>query len=211
MQRSNFENDIRNLKQLSTAKDWELVENTLHRNDFWSFISNDISLEDGRINVIFKYIFDNDPKTVGVSQEGDYLFRYFYRHLTKKDKTTGGAVIVSSVEILWKQVMDCFRMLQNWYYNPKIYNLVGLLVKHGYSIKNISDIYNRDGINTHDDFIYELNREIRTVIINPITNTIRKGNAELDIKEDEEYLHLFFDNSKEKAMMPDLLRFINIR
>ena len=209
MQRSNFENDIRNLKQLSIAKDWELVENTLHRNDFWSFVSNDISLEDGRINIIFKYIFDNDPETISVSQEGDYLFRYFYRHLTKKDKTAEGSVIVSSVEILWKQVMDCFRMLQNWYYNPKIYNLVGLLVKHGYSIKKISDIYNRDGINSHDDFIYELNREIRSEIINPIT--ISKGNAELDIKEDEEYIHLFYDNSKEKAKMPDLLRFINIR
>ena len=209
MQRSNFENDIRNLKQLSIAKDWELVENTLHKNDFWSFVSNDISLEDGRINIIFKYIFDNDSETSGVSQEGDYLFRYYYRHLTKKDKTAKGSVVVGSVDSLWKQVMDCFRMLQNWYYNPKIYNLVGLLVKHGYSIKNISDIYNRDGVNTHDDFIYELNREIRSVIINPIT--ISKGNAELDIKEDEEYIHLFFDNSKEKAMMPDLLRFINIR
>jgi hypothetical protein len=100
-------------------------------------------------------------------------------------------------------------MLQNWYYNPKIYNLVGLLVKHGYSIKQISDIYNRDGIYTHDDFIYELNKEIRSVIVDPIP--ISKGNAELDIKEDEEYIHLFFDNSVEKAMMPDLLRFINIR
>lgn len=209
MQRSNFENDIRNLKQLSIAKDWELVENTLHRNDFWSFVSNDISLEDGRINIIFKYIFDNDTNTAGISQEGDYLFRYYYRHLTKKDKTAEGAVVVGSVDSLWKQVMDCFRMLQNWYYNPKIYNLVGLLVKHGYSIKNISDIYNRDRINTHDDFISELNREIRTVIVDPIP--IYKGNAELDINEDEEYIHLFFDNSKEKAMMPDLLRFINIR
>ena len=90
MQRSNFENDIRNIKQLSIAKDWELVENTLHRNDFWSFVSNDISLEDGRINIIFKYIFDNDPETAGVSQEGDFLFRYYYRHLTKKDKTAKG-------------------------------------------------------------------------------------------------------------------------
>lgn len=209
MLRSNFENDIRNLKQLSIAKDWELIENTLHRNDFWSFISNDIFLEDGRIIIIFKYIFDNDTKTAGISQEGDYLFRYYYRHLTKKNKTAEGSVIVGSVESLWKQVMDCFRMLQNWFYNPKIYNLVGLLVKHGYSIKNISDIYNRDSINTHDDFIYELNKEIRNEIINSIP--IRKGNAELDIREDEEYIHLFFDNSKEKAMIPDLLRFINIR
>lgn len=209
MQRSNFDPAIRNLKQLSIAKDWELVENTLHRNDFWSFVSNDIFLEDGRINIIFKYIFDNDPEIADVSQEGDYLFRYYYRHLTKKDKTDGGSVIVSSVEILWKQVMDCFRMLQNWYYNPKIYNLVGLLVKHGYSIKKISDIYNRDGVNTHDDFICELNREIRREIVDLIP--ISKGDAELDIEEDEEYIHLFFDNYKEKAMMQDLLLFINIR
>jgi uncharacterized protein with ParB-like and HNH nuclease domain len=209
MQRSNFDPAIRNLKQLSIAKDWELVENTLHRNDFWSFVSNDISLEDGRIDIIFKYIFDNDPEASDISQEGDYLFRYYYRHLTKKDKTAEGSVVVGSVEILWKQVMDCFRMLQNWYYNPKIYNLVGLLVKHGYSIKKISDIYNRDSVNTHNNFIYELNREIRTEIIDPIP--IYKGDAELDIQEGEEYIHLFFDNYIEKAMIPDLLRFINIR
>ncbi len=209
MQRSNFENDIRNLKQLSIAKDWELVENTLHKNDFWSFVSNDISLEDGRINIIFKYIFDNDPETKGILQEGDYLFRYYYRHLTKKNKNDKGAVIVSEVEFLWKKVMDCFRMIQNWYYNPKVYNLIGLLIKHGYSIKEISDIYNRDDVITHDDFIYELNKRIRLEIIDPIP--IKKGNAELDIKEEEEYINLFFDNSKEKAMMPDFLRFINIR
>ena len=209
MQRSNFENDIRNLKQLSIAKDWELVENTLHRNDFWSFVSNDISLEDGRINIIFKYIFDNDPETNGIPQEGDYLFRYYYRHLTKKDKTDEGAVVVSEVESLWKQVMDCFRMIQNWYNNPKIYNLIGLLIKHGYSIKDISDIYNRDDVCTHDDFIFELNREIRLKIVDPIP--IKKGNAELDIQEEEEYISLFYDKSNEKAMMPDLLRFINIR
>ncbi len=209
MQRSNFENDIRNLKQLSIAKDWELVENTLHRNDFWSFISNDISLEDGRINIIFKYIFDNRLETKDIIQEGDYLYRFFYHHLTKKEKTDKGSVVVNEVEVLWKQVMDCFRMLQNWYYNPKIYNLVGLLVKHGYSIKEISDIYNRDDVNTHDDFIFNLNKEIRTQIIDPIP--IRMGNSELEIQEDEEYIDLFFDHSKEKAMMPDLLRFINIR
>lgn len=210
MQRSNFENDIRNLKQLSIAKDWELVENTLHRNDFWSFISNDISMEDGRINVIFKYIFDNDPATKGVPQDGDYLFRYYYCHLTKKNKTKDGSVVGCEVEILWKQVMDCFRMIQNWYYNPQIYNLIGLLIKHGCSIKDISDIYNRDNVNTHDDFIFELNREIRLKIIDPIPIS-KEGNEELDIKQGVEYISLFYDNPKDKAMIPDLLRFINIR
>ena len=178
------------------------------RNDFWSFVSNDVFLEDGRISIIFKYIFDNDANASDILQEGDYLFRYYYRQLTQKEKTDDGAVVVSKVDVLWKQVMDCFRMIQNWYYNPKIYNLIGLLVKHGYSIKNISDIYNRVGVNTNNDFINELNKEICHEIVAPIP--IRKGNQEIDIKDDEEYIGLFFDNSKEKAMIPDFLRFINI-
>ena len=62
LQRSNFDPVVKNLKQLSIAKDWELIENTLHRNDFWAFISKDFELEDGRINVIFDYIFDRETK-----------------------------------------------------------------------------------------------------------------------------------------------------
>lgn len=209
MQRNNFENDIKNLKQLSIAKDWELIENTLHRNDFWSFISQDINLEDGRINVIFKYIFDNDSSTNTIRQEGDFLFRYFYQLLSKKNRVLTNAAVGSVVDVLWEQVMDCYRMLQNWYYNPQIYNLVGLLVKHGYSIKLIADIYNRDSVNTNADFIRDLNREIRKEIVDKIP--IRKGNHDLDIPSNEEYIHLFFNNSKDKGLMPDLLRFINVR
>lgn len=208
MQRKSYsKDDAKNLKQLSIAKDWELIENTLHRNDFWSFISKDMSLEDGRINVIFKYIFENDPSSSMISKEGDFLFRYYYRHLAKNHSASDS--LESNVDAMWKKVMECFRMLQNWYYNPMIYNLVGLLIKHGYSIKQISDIYNQDDVNTHEDFITELNKEVRREIIDIIP--IEKGNVELEIPENEEYISLFFKTAKDKAKMQDLLRFINIR
>lgn len=208
MQRSNFENDIKNLRQLSIAKDWELIENTLHRNDFWAFISKDMDLEDGRINLIFKYIFDNDPNTSNAKQEGDYLFRYYYNRLSKRNRIQNN-VVASEVDRLWEQVMDCYRMLQNWFYNPQIYNLVGLLIKHGHTIKNIADIYNDDAVNTNADFIRKLNVEVRKEIVDNVQ--IKKGNTDLNIAAEDEYIHLFFNNSKEKAIMQDLFRFINVR
>ena len=93
--------------------------------------------------------------------------------------------------------------------NIYIYNLVGLLVKHGLSIKQIADIYNGDGVNTNEDFIYALNNRVRVDIVDSIP--IAKEQSDLGIGKDEEYINLFFNVSADKAKMPDLLRFINIR
>lgn len=209
MQRSNFGSDIKHLKQLSIAKDWELIENTLHRNDFWSFISKDCELEDGRISIIFEYIFDNDSSLEKKVCQGDYLFRYYYQLFARNKKVDASGSASNYVDLLWDQVMDCYRMLQNWFYNPRVYNLVGLLVKHGYSIKQISDIYNRVDVLTNDDFIRALNQEIRKEIIDKIP--ISKEQADLGIGKEEEYINLFFNKPADKAKMPDLFRFINVR
>ena len=207
LQRSNFSKEVKNLKQLSIAKDWELIENTLHRNDFWAFISKDFELEDGRINVIFDYIFDRETKGQTTQKEGDYLFRFFYQKFAQFNKQGTSAHIEYQVDTLWNEVMGCFRMLQNWYYNPKVYNLIGLLIKHGHSIQQISEIYEKESVINTDDFIEELNREIKREIIDCIS--IKTNNEDLEFAENEEYVNLFFPG--DKAQIHDLLRFINIR
>lgn len=209
MQRSNFGTDanIKNLKQLSIAKDWELIENTLHKNDFWSFISKDV-VEDGRINIIFKYIYEQDNNASDLIDNEDYLYRYFNKEFSLKKKDNPNETIASHIDELWNRVMECFRMLQNWYNNPRIYNLVGLLIKHGHSIKRISDIYNQEDVITNEDFIIHLNKEVRREIIDKVE--ILKGQSDLDIEADEEYINLFFNISAHKAKMHDLFRFLNV-
>ena len=207
LQRSNFSTTVKNLKQLSIAKDWELIENTLHRNDFWAFISKDFELEDGRINVIFDYIFDRETKGQDSTKEGDYLFRFFYQKFAQFKQQGTSTHIALQVDNLWNEVMGCFRMLQNWYYNPKVYNLIGLLIKHGHSIQQISEIYEKESVINTDDFIEELNREIKREIVDSIS--IKTNNEDLEFTENEEYVNLFFPG--DKAQIHDLLRFINIR
>lgn len=185
--------------QLSIAKDWELIENTLHRNDFWAFISNDISQEDGRINLIFQYIHDRDCDDRTYTGE-DRLFRY-YNHKFNTEK--------ASVVEEWEKVMDAYRMLQNWYRNPRIYNLIGLLTKeNNISIKSIAELYDAKDVKTTDEFITKLKQKVCDVIVEQIPVKI-DGNEILDIPKDQEYINLFY-SAKDKQQISSLLRFINV-
>ena len=192
--------------QLSIAKDWELIENTLHRNDFWSFISNDTKKEDGRINLIFKYIYDRD--CVDKSYEGDdKLFRYYYGLFSNRSKSNN--TIINE----WDKVMEAYRMLQNWYRNPRIYNLVGLLTKEqdvskeDLSTMAISNIYDAQDVHTTEQFVTKLKQKVCSVIVENIP-IVTDGNDSLEIEGD--YVNLFYNIPSDKKKIPGLLRFLNV-
>ena len=192
--------------QLSIAKDWELIENTLHRNDFWSFISNDTKKEDGRIDLIFKYIYDRDCKDK--SYEGDdKLFRYYYGLFN--NRSDGNDTIIEE----WDKVMEAYRMLQNWYRNPRIYNLVGLLTKEqdvskeDLSTMVISNIYDAQNVRTTEQFVTKLKQKVCSVIVENIP-IATDGNDSLEIEGN--YVNLFFNIPRDKKKIPGLLRFLNV-
>lgn len=204
MQRKN-KDDAGNLIQLSIAKDWELIENTLHRNDFWSFISNEPDKEDDRIELIFQYIYDRDCGNKEY-QGDDKLFRYYYQLFNKQSQDT--SIVIKE----WNKVMEAFRMLQNWYQNPRIYNWIGLLTKArsaNISIKDIAAIYDDEKVITTEDFILSLKKKVRETIIDQIP-IAQKENENLDMKEGDKYINLFFDKSSDKEKIRELLRFLNV-
>lgn len=198
--------DTNYLIQQSIAKDWELIENTLHGNDFWSFISNDTNIEDGRINLIFQYIYDRDCREKRYNGD-DYLFRYYYQLFSSRsnDSTT----IVDE----WEKVMDAFRMLQNWFHNPRIYNLVGLLTKEQsasgrlLTTKDIADIYDAEDVITTEDFIKRLKQKVCEVIVDNIPIE-KNGDDRLDVEG--EYVKLFYNVTGDKRKISGLLRFLNV-
>ena len=205
MQRKKHD-DIDNLNQLSIAKDWELIENTLHRNDFWSFISSDTEKEDGRISIVFQYIYDRDC-LIKHYQGEDKLFRYYYNLFNNRSEESN--IVLEE----WNKVMEAFRMLQNWYQNPRLYNLVGLLTKEttvNLSIKDISDIYNAENVVTTEDFILSLKGKVCDVILDPIPIESNKENKDLEMKEGDRYISLFFDKPTDKKKIPGILRFLNV-
>ena len=136
LQRRNFVTSERESKQLEIAMQWEGIENTLHRDDFWFFISSKKS-RPNRIDEIFELIFKTegvheyheDLVDKGISQknallsEKNSIFRYYYR----KFDGLQGEDLQSCIKSEWAKVMTVFRTLEDWYEDPKTYNYVGFL------------------------------------------------------------------------------------
>lgn len=143
LQKRNFEKGEKEIKQLQIAMEWEQVENTLHKNDFWHFFygSNDMP---NRIDALFELVYKadqikaNDIK--GISREltacnkelktKNTLFRYYYSLMDGKDGDELQKVIHSE----WRKIMNTFHTLEDWYDETKFYNYVGYLSHCGIDI-----------------------------------------------------------------------------
>ncbi|SKC49903.1 Uncharacterized conserved protein, contains ParB-like and HNH nuclease domains [Bacteroidales bacterium WCE2008] len=136
LQRRNFLKEERESKQLEIAMQWESIENTLHKDDFWYFISSKKS-RPNRIDEIFELIFKTEDlkeyhedlvdKSLthrnAFLSEKNSIFRYYYR----KFDGLQGEILQDCIKKEWAKVMSVFRTLEDWYEDPKTYNYVGFL------------------------------------------------------------------------------------
>ena len=174
MQKRNWDKSVSNLQQLSIGKDWELIENILHHNDFWSFLSNNINEEDNRIRIVFEYIYQKHHNGMAVPKDKpNSLFRFYSEYFETN----------SDMSLLWREVKECFQAMQNWFNDPYLYNLVGLLSKQGKCLYDIINIFNQDAVQTADDFKWKLKKEILQGLIGPIGEN---NESESEITEEEE-------------------------
>lgn len=135
LQKRNFENGEKEIKQLQIAMEWELIENTLHKNDFWHFFYGNAD-KPNRIDALFELIYKADRITVYNDSIRDNieacnkelsikntLFRYYYA----KFDGLNGDELQNAIKSEWKKIMDAFHTLEDWYENTKTYNYVGFL------------------------------------------------------------------------------------
>ena len=136
LQKRNFESGEKEIKQLEIAMQWEGIENTLHKNDFWYFLS-DITDKPNRIDALFELIYKADKVTSYqecsidnslnlLSEElgeKNTIFRYYYGLFEGKQ----GEDLQETIREQWSKIMSVFRTLEDWYEDPKTYNYVGFL------------------------------------------------------------------------------------
>ena len=148
LQKRNWGKELAALQQLSIGKDWELIENTLHNNEFWAFLSDDIHQEDNRIEIVFKYIYQKHNNGNSLPKDSKNALFRFYSDYFEENFDKGG------MSRLWEEVKECFQAMQNWYNDPYIYNMVGLLSKNGKTLYDIITIYEGQDVVTKEDFMW---------------------------------------------------------
>ena len=164
LQKKNFETGDNVLEQTKISLQWEQMENTLQRDDFWCFISNKGVDEEDRMGELLKLVFLKEHDMNENEIEPGDIFRYYYEKIDGLP-TSNLQKVVSE---LWTNITNTYNVLHDWYETPEIYNYVGYLVQTGMSLtalyKQYEDKKNEDTESTINDLITWLEEDIKAVL-----------------------------------------------
>ena len=164
LQKKNFETGDNVLEQTKISLQWEQMENTLQRDDFWCFISNKGVDEEDRMGELLKLVFLKEHDIDENSIEPGDIFRYYYEKIDGLPTNN----LQKVVNELWTNITDTYNVLHDWYETPEIYNYVGYLVQTGMNLPTLYKQYeykkNEDNESTINDLIAWLEEDIKAVL-----------------------------------------------
>ena len=158
------------------ADEFDQFERALRFDDFWYFLAGGKDKPSSCIELLFNLMLDSSSAKNSFK---DKEFRTFF-YFKEKEK-----------EVSWEDVRKTFYILDGWYNNPSIYNLIGYLRAcegNEFSLDSIFCLYNNS--KSKEDFVKEL---------------IEKCKESIDYKNDK-YLNLKYKDKK----IRNLLLFLNI-
>ena len=129
LNRHNFSNDAAlKLRQQEIASQWDNIEYTLQREDFWLFLHDKGYTRPTRIDFLFDlvceqnklHLSDEDVKSIGSDEYK--TFRYFNAYFKQNS---------ASVDVCWNIVKSYFQTFVEWYDDLQLYHYVGFLISEG--------------------------------------------------------------------------------
>jgi hypothetical protein len=128
--------NINNDKQMQIAYIWDTIEQELHNENFWYFITNqNIKNYQSKIEIILDVLADTPRE----SKDPLHTFLYF---LESKKK-------MSNLWQLWLEIENCFLTLKQWFTNRDDYHQIGYLITTGAKLNQLV----KDSMNeTKDNF-----------------------------------------------------------
>lgn len=145
LNRHNFSNDAAlKLRQQEIASQWDDIEYTLQKEDFWLFLHDAGYTRPTRIDFLFDlvceqnklYLSDEEVKSIGSDEYK--TFRYFNAYFKQNS---------ASVDVCWSIVKDYFQTFIEWYDDLQLYHYVGFLISKegGQTIERLLAKWNEVG------------------------------------------------------------------
>ena len=186
----NFNSSTQYIKQSQLAIEWEFIENTFHQNSFWHFLQKKGVNMSNRIDLLFSLVYkivelENCPESEIKKRIEDIdkriedprqseIFRYYYSQFEGKSDDDLQILVAKA----WEKVMTLFRLLDDWFNSPILYNYIGLLCQCGEDISRLVIHFNSmEDDTTSEDFEKYLVERIQyylrkiTIKAGQITNT----------------------------------------
>lgn len=122
--------DVSERKQIQIAQEWDRIEKSLQRDDFWHFVCNDSTAPGHRI----AFLFDIVVRAHGFDPEGQGEYATFYAVSEVLDEPG------QSSDKLWLETKQAFQTLEEWFEDRRLFHLVGFLIIQGTSIHEIMQL-----------------------------------------------------------------------
>ncbi|WP_315357223.1 DUF262 domain-containing protein [Segatella oulorum] len=141
----NFSNDaVLKLRQQEIASQWDNIEYTLQKEDFWLFLHDKGYTRPTRIDFLFDLVCEqnklhlSDEEVKSIGSDEYKTFRYFNAYF-KQDS--------ASVDVCWSIVKDYFQTFIEWYDDLLLYHYVGFLISKegGQTIERLLAKWNEVG------------------------------------------------------------------
>ena len=167
----------RYLSQLKIAQEWDDIERTLQKDDFWYFLSNKSS-EANRIEFILKLIADQLASKIQTINPHDkyYVFLVFSHWLEEQES--------GNIHEEWARIKRCFMTLNEWFNDPNLFHMVGFLVSSKTQVSVILKAFN--GCTTKTEFRDWLKATIFNVLfpdLEPLNQYTDPDHLESDISD----------------------------
>lgn len=114
-------------RQIQIGEEWDNIERTLGKPEFWNFICQEPDKYVTRIEYLFDILQNKDPE-----DEEQFTFNKYYREITDSKEPT-------IVDIKWKEISILFQTFCDWFDDKDYYHLVGYLIATGTPIKIVLD------------------------------------------------------------------------
>lgn len=160
-------NRMNGRKQDEIALQWDNIEKELHDESFWYFLTNNSAEKyQTRIDLVL------DLKSKESFDKREKYSTFFYFDNLSKEK---------NLNEVWREIVQTFLTLKDWYQNHTLYHKIGYLIASGY--KNLSEIFKESQGKTKRQFLLRLDELIKNSVA---------------LRNDENYLDWSYDKESEK-------------
>ena len=182
LNRENFkkvDDFARRLRQQEIASEWDNIEYTLQKDDFWLFLHEKDYSHPTRIDFLFdilcyqNYLHLPQESLERIGSDEYRTFRYFTEYFKQKE---------SNVDCCWSSVKSYFHTFMEWYDDLQLYHYVGFLIETS-NYNNAGELlYKWSKERNKNTFVSYLKSEIKKIIDNCLETKDPNGNAKRKYK-----------------------------
>lgn len=106
----------REIQQRLIAEEFDQMERAIRQDDFWYFVAGNQEKPSSCINLLFDLMLESDSTGNGKYSKEETFCTFFYFNDKLKEKSD-----------LWNEVQKVFHILEGWFSDFELYNLIGYL------------------------------------------------------------------------------------